>query len=265
VKLIASDLDGTLLIRDGENLSISERTVQAVHAAQDAGIKFAVCTGRQLWNQPEAVDLLNPDYVVSSNGAIARDRDWNILFSTCISPETQRAIVSYYSEHLPGLYFGTASQEEGMMLVEPGYQELAQHEDGQARVAPLDEVIGKPTLKLMARSATVTAAQMQEALDASGLTGFHGTTSGAPFVEIMGEGVDKASGLAKLAAHMGIGRENVMCAGDAWNDIEMLSWAGLGVAMGDGEDDAKAAADVVTGDLRDDGLAQAIEEVLAER
>ena len=100
-------------------------------------------------------------------------------------------------------------------------------------------------------------------LDASGLTGFHATTSGAPFLEVQGAGVTKASGVARLCAILGFEAADVMAAGDARNDVELIEWAGFGVAMGNAVPEAIAAADWTTTHNEDDGLALAIEQVLA--
>ena len=100
-------------------------------------------------------------------------------------------------------------------------------------------------------------------MDASGLTGFHATTSGAPFLEIQGDGVTKASGVARLCALLGYEAAEVMAAGDARNDVELLAWAGFGVAMGNAVPEALAAADWTTAHNEDDGLALVIEQVLA--
>lgn len=78
------------------------------------------------------------------------------------------------------------------------------------------------------------------------------------FIEIVPRGVDKGSSLAMLAEHMGMAREDVICCGDGFNDIPMLRWAGVGVAMGNAGQAVKDAADYVTGTNDEDGLLEVI-------
>ncbi len=88
------------------------------------------------------------------------------------------------------------------------------------------------------------------------------STSGVQFVEITGDGVDKSFGLNRLCERWSINPTDVVAFGDNHNDAAMLSWAGLGVAMGNATSDAVAAADAVTGTNADDAVATWIERLL---
>ncbi|HEY8489239.1 MAG TPA: HAD-IIB family hydrolase, partial [Thermaerobacter sp.] len=88
------------------------------------------------------------------------------------------------------------------------------------------------------------------------------THSGPGSFDLLPPGIHKAAGLERLAAHLGIPREQVVAVGDNDNDCEMLRWAGLGVAMGNAHPDVKAVADYVTATNGEDGVARLIEEVL---
>ena len=101
-----------------------------------------------------------------------------------------------------------------------------------------------------------------DTLRALGLGGFEATLSGAPFVEVMAEGVTKATGLARLCEHLGVSRTDVVAFGDALNDVEMLRWAGHGVAMAGAEAVVLDAADEVAASNDDDGVARVIERML---
>ena len=89
------------------------------------------------------------------------------------------------------------------------------------------------------------------------------THSGAPFLEVMAAGVDKAWGVARLCERLGIDREDVVAFGDAPNDVEMLAWAGHGVAVANAVPEAREAADEVTASDEDDGVALVLERLLA--
>ena len=95
-----------------------------------------------------------------------------------------------------------------------------------------------------------------------GIDGFHATTSGAPFLEVGPVGVTKAAALARLCDRWCIDPADVVAFGDNLNDVEMLRFAGLGVAMGNAEPEAVAAADRVTLTNNEDGVAAVIETLL---
>ncbi|WDF82354.1 HAD-IIB family hydrolase [Lacticaseibacillus pabuli] len=84
--------------------------------------------------------------------------------------------------------------------------------------------------------------------------------AGRPFLELMDKGVNKGSGAAHLATHLGLTADEVMAFGDEDNDVAMFDYAGLAVAMGNGNDAAKAHADYVTASNDDDGLARALQK-----
>jgi len=93
---------------------------------------------------------------------------------------------------------------------------------------------------------------------------FHTIRSQPILFEILPKGVNKASGLKALAEHLGIPREQIMAIGDENNDIEMIEYAGLGVAMGNAPDSIKALADVTTTSNEEDGVATAIKRYVLQ-
>ena len=115
----------------------------------------------------------------------------------------------------------------------------------------------------MLRSDAASPAELLAAARQLAVPGIHATTSGAPFLEVGRAGVTKASALERYCALRGIARTDVVVFGDNLNDLEMLRWAGLGVAMGNGEHEARVAADRVTLSNDEDGVAVVIEELLA--
>ena len=121
-----------------------------------------------------------------------------------------------------------------------------------------------PSLKLVIRHRTLAVAEIFAVLQTLDQTGFAATLSGAPFVEVMAEGVTKATGLARLCAELGIGQDEVLAFGDALNDVEMLHWAGHGVAMANAGPAALLAADEVTASNAEDGVAVVVERVVAD-
>ncbi len=266
VRLIASDLDGTLL---GHHQEVTPRTAAAIGAAFDAGLMVVAATGRQYPQLPEPVLASGIRYVVASNGAIGVDlADNTILFQVLLAPDVAAGIVAHLSAELEGVRFSAVRESGARHAAEPGYLDMMAPIERSLwaavfRPASLAELVSQPTLKLTVRHPTLTADELLAVLDASGLTGFHATTSGAPFLEIQGAGVTKASGVARLCTLLGFEAGDVMAAGDARNDVELITWAGFGVAMGNAVPEAIAAADWTTAHNDEDGLALAIEQVLA--
>jgi Cof subfamily protein (haloacid dehalogenase superfamily) len=262
VRLIASDIDGTLLDPLGQ---LSPRTAAAIGRASAAGIHFVAATGRQLSQVPAAVAASGVRLAVGSNGAIAAELGGDVLFEELLGPEAASAVVSYLATEVEGVRFSAVRDHGARHAAEPGYLDLLTPRElafWRVEVASLSEVVSQPTLKLTVRHPELSADELLAVLDESGLSGFHATTSGAPFVEIAGAGVTKATGVARLCALLGVAAEEVLALGDAKNDVELLEWAGLGVAMGNAVSAASDAADWVTASNADHGVAVAIEQLL---
>jgi hydroxymethylpyrimidine pyrophosphatase-like HAD family hydrolase len=263
VRLIASDLDGTLLTGDG---NVSPRTARAIRRAVAAGVRVVAATGRQVTQLPAELVASGVSHAVGSNGSIAIDLvTGEVLFEELLAPSAAGDIVAFLTAELEGVRFSAVRDHGGRHVAEPGYLDLlTPWELGFWRVDTVDlaEVVAEPTLKLTVRHPELDADGLLAVLSTSGLGGFHATTSRAPFVEIAGAGVTKATGVARLCALLGVDPGAVLASGDAKNDVELLSWAGFGVAMGNSVPEARAAADWTTAGNDDDGVALAIEHVL---
>ncbi len=266
LRLIATDLDGTLL-RDDK--TISPRNAEAIRLAHQAGLQVVAATGRYLTSLPPLLTPIGIDYAVASNGAQGyRLSTGELLFEDLISSEAVAAIMGYLTDELPGSRFEVVVDQGSRHCVEPGY--LALILDIERLRFPLEyhemtraELLDHEIVKLAVRHPTAAPELLQETLAASGLPGYHATTSGAPFLEISGAGVTKARGVSQLAALLGFEPHQVLAVGDARNDVELLEWAGTGVAMGNAVPEAIAAADHSTASNEEDGLALVIEALLS--
>ncbi|PKQ32443.1 MAG: hydrolase [Actinobacteria bacterium HGW-Actinobacteria-2] len=267
IRLIASDLDGTLLRPDK---SIATVTRTALRQAADSGAVVVAATGRQTGSLPPELLDCAVSHLVGANGAIGIDLvTGEVLFEAALSAATVAAIGSFFAENLPDARLSASREQGSYYVIEPGYLELVQAREklpaGFLRPGSREEIVAQDTLKMSIRHPTLTGEQMRDALYASGLTGFHATTSGAPFLEIGGAGVTKATGVARLCAHLGVSAESVLAFGDAGNDAELIAWAGWGVAMGNATAELQAIADQVTATNIDNGVARVVEEFLNER
>lgn len=267
IRLIATDLDGTLIGADGQ---VSARTRAALDAARDAGIRTVPVTARQpIGLRPIAAQAGFDDWALCGNGAYGVHlTTGEHLFAEEIPAEVQQELAEALLAAIPGLAFASVRDAGEGFVAQEGYAALAQLSDHKRDPAtmggvPLADVLGAPSLKLVIRHPSVPIPEIFEALQALGLTGFEATLSGAPFVEVMAQGVTKATGIAQVCARLGIDRHEVLAFGDALNDLEMLEWAGHGVAVANAIDVVRDAADEVTASNNDDGVAIVIERMLA--
>lgn len=266
-RLIATDLDGTLLDAD---TSVSPRTRAALDAARAAGIIVVPVTARQ----PIGLRLIAEeagfeDWALCGNAAFGIHlTTGELLFERTIAVPVQRTLVEELNARIPGLLHVSIRDAGEQFVAQTGYADVATFTDHRRDPATmggvhLDDVLAAPSLKLVVRHPNLSAAEILTVLGELDHTGFEATTSGAPFVEVMAEGVNKAWGLEQLCTHLGISAAEVLAFGDAPNDVEMLRWAGRGLAMADADVLVKAAADGLAPANTDDGVAQVIEELLA--
>lgn len=266
MRLIATDLDGTLL---DPSSSVTPRTRAALDAARERGIPVVPVTARQpIGLRAIAADAGFDGWALCSNGAYAVHLgDGRMLFAEELPSDTIRTLTDALRASIPGLLFASVREGGETFVAQDGYAAIASLSDHKRDPAtmggvPLEQVLAAPSLKLVIRHPELAPAALFDTLRSLGLTGFEATLSGAPFVEVMAEGVTKATGLARLCAHLDIDRAEVVAFGDALNDVEMLRWAGRGVAMAHAEPVVRDAADEVTATNDEDGVARVIERLL---
>lgn len=258
--MIATDLDGTLLGPDHE---VSDRTRAAVAAAAEAGIAVVAATGR---SQRTALDKLAgcPDirWSVCSNGAVLWDHGAGaVARHRAIDGTDAVALVAGLRHHGEALGFAWETAE-GF-----GYDEaFRRHRERNGIVVVPGDVAPPshttPVTKVLVSHETLLGNDLHRHLADDLHPRVTVSSSGGPFIEATGLGVDKASTLADLAASWGIAPADVMAFGDQHNDLAMLAWAGIGVAMGNAHPDVCAVADDIARTNADDGVAQVIEGLL---
>jgi Cof subfamily protein (haloacid dehalogenase superfamily) len=272
IRLLASDLDGTLVRSDG---TVSDRTRDAVRRATEAGLLVAFVSGRPpRWLHEIADALDHRGVAVAANGAVIYDlRAERVIREHLLTPELLAAITEEVRAAYPAVRFGV---EYGVDFgYEPGYRhdwEISPSHDRQGkplpppRMAHLSEIITKPAVKLLAKDLTADADEMMVTTSRI-LAGRATVTHSSRFalLEIAAAGVTKASGLAEVAVVHGIPAADVAAIGDMPNDVPMLEWAGYAYAVGNAHPAAIAAADEVLGRNDDDAVAVLIETLLASR
>lgn len=261
VKLIASDLDGTLF---GADHTLSERTIVAIRSAHEAGIRVVAATGRSFTS---AVPRLRPagvvGHAVCSNGSLVHDVVANVTEHRFpIDPDHVARFFDLVTS-LDPLHSLSWETDHGNGW-DDSFADIAfTHDD----LGATPTLVGRPqshhrTTKLMLQHPYFEQDELRARLMPHLVDPLNVSCSGVEFVEVTGTGVDKSTGLAHLCDRWGISAEEVVAFGDNHNDVGMLAWAGHGVAMGNAADSAIEAADEVIGDHRDDAVAMYIESIV---
>ena len=248
-RLVALDIDGTVV---GHDNSLSPRIRAAVHRVVDSGVHVVISTGRS-W--PGTVDVLErlglpPGLAVMSNGAVVASTDpfevvRQVTFDARAVVETALrlhpdAIVAV--EDVGRGYRVTRAFPEGEMT-------------GTVRVEPVERLVAEPVTRVVIRDPNAEAADFERLADALGFQGVEYFVGWTAWLDIAPRDVTKADGLRVVCERLGVDAAEVLAVGDGNNDIEMLRWAGRGVAMGQALEPVRAAADHVTAPVEHDGLA----------
>ena len=271
VRLVATDVDGTL-VRD-DHRTISPRTRAAFAAISAAGVAVMAISGREPYSIAAIVaGTALTGHVIGGNGSVAMDlRSGRIFFEEYLDVQAQTALAHGLLAHHPELKLVSVRKGGSSYVAEHGYHGATDPGSDDAawpverRFADRAEVLGTPSLKLVVRhpDPAVPPSVLLDLARALDVPGCHPTISGAPFMEVTRAGVTKASALARYTALHGIASEEVVVFGDNVNDVEMLRWAGPGVAMGNAVAEARGAADEVTATNEQDGVAITLERLLA--
>ncbi len=260
VRLVATDLDGTLLRDDG---AISARTVDAIRLVQEAGVVVVLVTARN-WRSVIGIGEKAgvTGLAICSNGAVVYDLARGQVHRAAAADGVALRRFLAACEEVGGCCFGWETAEGAFRT--PAYHELAQMDTGFVR-RYLDAIEVRAQLddqhevtKLVVRHATLGVQDLLAAL-LSHADGVSLTVSGGRFVEVGPAGVSKATALAALCGDLGIDASEVVAVGDHHNDLPILQWAGRGVAMGNSQPSVLAAAPEHTASNEKDGLALVLE------
>ena len=266
MRLVASDIDGTIPGHDGR---ISDRTVRAFHACREAGVELVFVTGRPpRWLHPLEEQLGHTGTVICSNGAVV----WDLEEDRLVSARTMALADMFEARRIikslrPTALFA-AETLTGFHL-EPGFIENDTAEIlSEFTPAPLAQTLTAEdaVVKFLAivREGTADAFLAEVAPAVGGLANVTHSAPTVAMLELSVPGINKAVTLAEYARSLGIGAADVVAFGDMPNDIEMLRWAGHGYAMASGHPEAIRAAGQQAPHFDDDGVAQVLEEKLAE-
>jgi len=264
-KVVALDIDGTLLKWvEGAGTTyeqVEPRTRRAVQRAVDAGAHVVLASGRSPHGMTGIADLLQLRgqgeerlWIVASNGAVVfRYPPLEVVHEeTFDAGPAVRAILDRHPNVL------VAVEERGV-----GYRLNAPFPDGELSgdmiITDVEELVSRPVSRVIIRDPEQSAEDFVALAEELGLHGTNYVVGWTAWLDLSPVGVSKASGLQYVVEQLGLTADDVLAVGDGRNDIEMLRWAGRGVAMGQAVQEVIDAADAVTDSVYEDGLAVELE------
>lgn len=275
-KMLVSDMDFTLLNKEKK---VSERNREAIVKAIEKGVHMVVATGRIYTSARVYARLLGLSTpIIASNGAIIREAVFNnpmdterTIYKETLKPETVREMIRLSRKYGLLCHFFTEDTiyAEKLVNISLRYTEWNKYlgEEDQVKIKIVDDVeniIEQDKVKIL-KSVVVDEdnEKIQKLRDGIIKTGIvSASQSMSNNLEVMNKGVTKGNAVKILAQMYGIEREEIIAIGDNENDMSMIEYAGMGVAMGNAEESLKNVANHITGDYLEDGVAEVIERFI---
>lgn len=257
-RLVATDLDGTIVDPSGD---ISDRTVRALQAVEALGVPVVFVTGRpHRWLGVVAERTGHTGLAICANGGTVYDlHTEQVVAHHPIAIEIGLEVSRRLRAVLPDVAFAVETLDG--YAREPTYQ--ARWDAGTSHnLGPIDEIFNDETVKLLVRHESMDADDLLAAAReiVGDLVEFtHSSIAG--LLEVSAAGVSKATTLAELCAQRGIAAADVLAFGDMPNDLAMLAWAGTAYAVAGAHAEVLAAVELRTADPADDGVAQVLERI----
>ena len=251
-KLIATDLDGTIVHHDG---TITARTLEAFARARDLGVEIWFVTGRPPRWMGEIKDAFGYGNAICCNGAM----NYDLLKGTVIEESLKRL-----RQAIPGVSF--AVESHNFFKREKSYVAMWDAGIDHEGCNQIEEVLTQPILKFLVRCSghEFTSDQMLEIAEREigELVNVTHSSPTASLLEISAKGVSKGETLALMAGRSGFSADDCVSFGDNPNYFSMLHWCGRSYAIADGHPDAQIHAKDVTEPHMEDGVAKIIEKLL---
>ncbi len=260
-RLMAVDIDGTLL--DSDNV-LRDETVTAIRLGVEKGLLFTIATGRPIQGVEQYNTKLGLDlpYITYNGAMVVMGKSKEILYEQCLSYEDAKNIYSL------GLSYGTTiivwSKNTLYVSALDGrsqkYSELAR--TPAVLISDIDSVLKAGATKMLWYDEAENIARFEAELAGRMGDGINFHTSKPIFLEFVDRKASKAIAMEKLGGHFGIKREEMIAIGDGDNDLSMIEYAGLGIAMANAKDSVKKKADYITLSNDEHGVAHAIYEFI---
>lgn len=264
-KLIALDLDGTL--KTSEN-KISAKTREALIKCQELGIKVVLASGRPtpgLRHEAKELELEKYEgYLLSFNGAKVNDyKTGEVIYEKTLTVEQARDMIKRAKE----FKLASMSYQNQDLISDQCENHYVQGEAklndmGMKHIEDLEKYIDFPVNKVLLAADPDYVASVLDDFKAPYEDQLSIYRSAPYYIEIMAQNIDKAASLDCLVNHLGIKQEEVIAFGDGYNDLSMIKYAGMGVAMGNAVDGVKEVATKVTLTNDEDGIAYMLSQLI---
>lgn len=264
-RFLVLDLDGTLLNAQKELTSV---TRQAIFQAREAGVCIVLASGRPTYGVAPIADALEMDrkggYVLAFNGGVVTD--WQTK-QKLVASELSADMVPYLYERVQNSGFTLITYRDRYIITENPNDTYVQFEARLNRmellqVENLEAAVGTAVPKCLITGEPDRLVMLEADLKAA-LAGRAEVYRSEPFfLEIMPLGIDKARSLERLLQLIGGKREELVACGDGFNDLSMIRYAGLGVAMANAQPAVRDAADFVTLSNEEDGVAHVVRKFM---
>lgn len=261
VKLIASDMDDTLLSSD---IKISEKNSEAIHEAMGRGIVFVIATGRMYVSVLPFAGKLGLDVpLITYNGALVKgSKSGKVYYEQPLKLETALELLHYCKEKD---YYVQSYVGDELLVKEATVYSAAYTKISGVPAKPVGEQLYHPErapYKLLAMAQPERFMSVWQDLQEKFKGKVTVTSSRDNFLELMEPGVNKWNAVKAIAASYGIRPDEIMCIGDSNNDLCMIENAGYGVAVANAKPAVRAAARIVTASNDEDGVAKVIYDVV---
>lgn len=273
--LVAVDIDGTITRYD---YALSPGVLQALLRLHDTGTNTVIATGREevgYWELMKALDEqchargIAPEnspfrrgYVVLQNGAQVLRLDPDLpggREQVFLKTFDATATVEQIKDLVPGAAF-IAQTASGRRIVSGPFpkEELW----GGFEEVSINELVSEPVSRLTFRAIKLSNTELKKRLANLGVRKMNYSVGWCAWMDIGPEGINKATGIAEVCKYASVDYKNTMAIGDGDNDLEMIDWVSVGVAMGQGTEEIKALADAITISVEEGGVAFAVEHLL---
>jgi Cof subfamily protein (haloacid dehalogenase superfamily) len=257
-RLVATDLDGTLLDGDGK---VSGRTRAVLDQLEERGVPVVFVTGRPIRWMDELWDAVGGHgLAICSNGGVVYDvATHTVQRALTIEPDTALDVARRLRRQVPGTYF--ALEKSGGFAREEGFRGRHQEPLG-IPTGPLEQILDNTVVKLLAVHDEIAPETYWRLVDdvVGDLVSVTWSSTFA-LIEMSAHGVTKASTLERVCVDLGVTAEEVVAFGDMPNDIAMLQWAGTSYAMANAHPSAQAVATATAPSHDDDGVAVVLAEL----
>ncbi|MFC3928371.1 Cof-type HAD-IIB family hydrolase [Streptococcus caprae] len=268
IKLIAIDLDGTLL--DSQK-QLSQENISTLQAATQAGVKIVICTGRPMTGVRPIFDQLGfteQEYMIINNGCSTYEtQNWELVHDYHLTAEELTRLYETVAEE-DGIQLVISDSADHYYVVGEAPSDLVTYDASLVYTTPtqisLEDLLAKPDVQFqamfMGEESLLNAFQDKYEDQLSQL--FSTVRSQSYIFEAMPQGATKATALAQLCQDLDVPASQVMAIGDANNDLEMLRYAYHSVAMGNSEDHIKDLCRYTTATNNESGVAKIIQELV---